>query len=69
MPGLVRERIASPDIRFRSGIIDFTQSLIILVDLRPFAQYGVQQRRMDFDFSVVVDVSLLPEFIHKETHS
>lgn len=61
MSGLVRERAASRDIRSRSGIIDFARRLIILVDLRSFAQYGVQQRRMDFDFSVVVEVSLLPE--------
>src|SRR5260370_27524880 len=40
--------------------------LLILLYLRLIAQHGVQKRRVNLDFSVVVDESLFPELVHEE---
>src|SRR5215212_3456298 len=40
--------------------------LLVFPDLRLFAQHRVQQRTVDLDLAVVVDVSLLPELVHEE---
>src|ERR1700722_1190771 len=40
--------------------------LFVLSYLRLIAQNGVQQRRVDLDFSVVADESLFSEFVHEK---
>src|SRR3984893_9323549 len=42
--------------------------LLVLIYLRLFVQHGVEQRTVNLDFSVVVDESLFPEFVHEKAH-
>src|SRR5450756_2522893 len=42
--------------------------LVVLIDLRFFAQHRVQQRAVNLDRSLVIDEALLPELVHEEAH-
>ena len=42
--------------------------LLVLVDMRLFAQHSVEQRGVNLYVSVVIDESLFPELVHEKTH-
>src|SRR5258708_39408529 len=58
------------DLSCEPGCIPATRLLLlVLIYLRPFVQDGVEQRTVNLDFSVVVDESLFPEFVHEKAYA
>src|SRR6267154_664995 len=58
----------APTGRYRSWNANGEPRLLVLVYLRLFPQNGVQQRTVDFDLAVVVDVALFAKFVHEKTY-
>src|ERR1700738_39371 len=42
--------------------------LLVLMYLRLVPQHSIQQRSVNLDLAVVVDVALFPEFVHEKTY-
>src|SRR5260370_8002984 len=62
------ECLMSNIAHFRSGHTNGKPELLVLMYLRLVPQNSIQQRSVNLDLAVVVDVALFPEFVHEKTY-